>query len=180
MDKLPRTQTISVRLDPKLRYLSEIAARRQRRTISSFVEWSIEYSLNHFFLTDSDGNTNSVGDLAGRLWDISPADRFVKLALHYPDLLTHDEEMLWRLIQENGFLWRGSFVENKFTWKVKEGGINLDRLRQYWETFNKVAHGEAPESELPTWAKTKYVPHEAPDWTNEPPDPEDDLDDIPD
>src|SRR6516165_4850387 len=40
--KLVRSETVTVRLDPKLRYLGEIAARKQRRTVSSFIEWAIE------------------------------------------------------------------------------------------------------------------------------------------
>ena len=38
--KLNRTETVTIRLDPKLRYLTELAARKQRRTVSSFIEWA--------------------------------------------------------------------------------------------------------------------------------------------
>src|SRR5271167_73280 len=93
--KLPRTQTVSVRLDPKLRHLCEIAARRQRRTISSFIEWALEHSLDDVALTNAQGNTHKLGQVAAQLWDVEPADRFAKLALHYPDLLTHHEEIVW-------------------------------------------------------------------------------------
>ena len=34
--KLARSETVTVRLDPKLRYLAELAARIQRRSVSSF------------------------------------------------------------------------------------------------------------------------------------------------
>ena len=33
--KLSRSETVTVRLDPKLRYLAELAARIHRRTLSS-------------------------------------------------------------------------------------------------------------------------------------------------
>ena len=36
--KLSRSETVTVRLDPKLRYLAELGARSQRRTVSSFIE----------------------------------------------------------------------------------------------------------------------------------------------
>ena len=39
--KLSRSETVTVRLDPKLRYLAELAARLHRRTLSSYVEWAI-------------------------------------------------------------------------------------------------------------------------------------------
>ncbi|MDR2330278.1 MAG: hypothetical protein LBE58_11805, partial [Comamonas sp.] len=83
--KLSRSETVTVRLDPKLRYLAELAARRQRRTVSSYVEWAIEDSLKHISL-----NVNSSGVLAEEaeaLWDVDEADRFARLALRHPDLL---------------------------------------------------------------------------------------------
>ena len=43
--KLARSETVTVRLAPKLRYLAELAARKQRRTLSSFIEWAIEETL---------------------------------------------------------------------------------------------------------------------------------------
>ena len=44
--KLARTETVTVRLDPKLRYLAELAARVHRRTLSSYIEWAIKESLD--------------------------------------------------------------------------------------------------------------------------------------
>jgi hypothetical protein len=43
--KLFRTELVSVRIDPKLRFAVELAARKQRRTASSFVEWAIEEAI---------------------------------------------------------------------------------------------------------------------------------------
>jgi hypothetical protein len=40
--KLSRSETVTVRLDPKLRYLAELAARLHRRTLSSYIEWAIK------------------------------------------------------------------------------------------------------------------------------------------
>lgn len=164
-NRLPRTQTVSVRLDPKLRYLSEVAARRQRRTISSFIEWALETTLNTFYLVDTKGSSNSIGQMASKLWDVEPSDRFAKLALHYPDLLNHHEEIVWKLIQENGYFWGGGYsaVSREFKWdSTDESKLIFDRLREYWETVNQVARGEVPKSKLPTWQK--YI---RPEPTNE-------------
>ncbi len=43
--KRGRVHGLTVRLDPRLRYLADIAARKQRRTLASFIEWAIEQSL---------------------------------------------------------------------------------------------------------------------------------------
>jgi hypothetical protein len=110
------------------------------------------------------------------LWDVEPADRFVKLALRYPDLLTHHEEIVWKLISENGFLWRGSYQGpmRRWTWVVREESLNFERLRQYWEIFNMVAQGEADKAALPSWHKEKPMAGPSLDpMMDEPPEDDD-------
>src|ERR1700746_2572776 len=85
--KLQRSETVTLRLDPKLRYLTELAARKQRRTVSSFIEWAIEQALSDVELDDKRHLT--VAHETGQLWDPDEADRLVKLGLLYPDLLTY-------------------------------------------------------------------------------------------
>lgn len=157
--KLSRSETVTVRLDPKLRYLAELAALKQRRTVSSFIEWAIEDSLQRVYLKESEyggGRETTVADAAANLWDVDDADRFAKLALSYPDLLTHEEQKRWKLIRENGYLWRGSYnADNEWTWRVYEGSMCFDRLRKYWEQFCAVARGDASLDTLPTWTDNK-------------------------
>ena len=87
--KLQRSETVTIRLDPKLRYLAELAARRQRRTVSSFVEWAIEHALSDVILEGGTHEEMSVDLAAFFLWEPHEADRFAKLALYYPHLLTY-------------------------------------------------------------------------------------------
>lgn len=152
--KLTRSETVTVRLDPKLRYLAELAARKQRRTLSSFIEWAIEDSLNRVYPREGNGNyQTSLADEAGYLWDVDDSDRFAKLALRYPDMLTHDEQVVWKLIRENGYLWRGNYSTGEWSWQVEERSLVFERLRENWEQFCAVAKGEADRSTLPTWPK---------------------------
>jgi hypothetical protein len=155
--KLSRSETVTVRLDPKLRYLAELAARLHRRTLSSYVEWAIEASLdNNVLKPDFNGRGPSIKDDAEYLWDVDDADRFAKLALRYPSLLTHEEQVRWKLIRENGCLWKGSYSPPRWewTWRVEEDSFIFPRLRQHWATFCAVAEGNADQDQLPTWAKT--------------------------
>jgi hypothetical protein len=103
--KLSRSEVVTVRLDPKLRYLAELAARKQRRTLSSYIEWAIEDSLKSVLLyqgTGYGGDDNvSVAEEAVRLWNVDDAERFLRLAIHYPDLLTHQEQEVWKLVQDS-------------------------------------------------------------------------------
>lgn len=43
--KLSRSEVVSIRLDPRLRFGAEMAAAKCRRTLSSFTEWAIEEAL---------------------------------------------------------------------------------------------------------------------------------------
>src|ERR1700737_4474950 len=150
--KLSRSETVTVRLDPKLRYLAELSARKQRRTLSSYIEWAIEDSLNHTVL-DVNRQQFSVADEIEALWDVDEADRFAKLALRHPDLLTHEEQVLWKLIRENGFLWRGRYsaADNEWTWTVKEESLVFNHLREHWTTFVSVAETGSGHEKLPSW-----------------------------
>ncbi len=105
---MSRSETVSVRLDPKLRYLAELAARKQRRTLSSYIEWAVEESLRDVILhvgTGYNGDENlSVSDESRRLWDVDESERFIKLAIAYPDLLTHEEQERWKMVGDSGLL----------------------------------------------------------------------------
>lgn len=161
--KLSRSETVTVRLDPKLRYLAELAARKQRRTLSSYIEWALEDSLKSTVLAqDFRGNGTTVADEASNLWDVDEADRFAKLALRYPYLLTHDEQVRWKLICEFGKVWLGRYAgpegKKRWTWQVDEESLRFDALREAWPILNNVAAGLAEKSELPGWLEYEPQP----------------------
>jgi hypothetical protein len=154
--KLIRSETVTVRLDAKLRYLAELAARKQRRTVSSFIEWTIEETLKSIYLSDYEGDDAvSLAQEANELWDVDEPDRLVKLALRRPAMLTHEEQIIWKLIKENGFFWRGNYNTGEWAWKIQESSFKFERLREHWVTFRAVARGEIDKIMLPKWAKQK-------------------------
>jgi len=159
-----RTVVVGVRLEPKLRYLAEIAARKHRRSLNSFIEWAIEDSLNRVYLYESAGfnGQRTVADEAADLWDVDDPDRFAKLAVRYPDMLTHEEQVLWKLIRENGYLWRGKHhqVTGEWTWKTEEDSLIFERLRDTWSTFTAVAKGAADKEVLPGWQRKEPAPED--------------------
>lgn len=159
--KLNRSETVTMRLDPKLRYLTELAARKQRRTVSSFIEWAIEHSLKDIILYEDynypgDPNKITLSQEAQTLWDTDESDRIAKLALTYPELLTYDEQIVWKVIKECGYLWKGKFDKQGYwTWELKPESLIFSRLRESWDIFKQVANGEADKSELPSWDEYK-------------------------
>jgi hypothetical protein len=149
---LSRSEVVTVRLDPKLRYLAELAARKQRRTVSSLIEWAVENGLDSVRLSTADDGP-TIWKEADSLWDVDEADRFVKLALRYPELLTHEEQILWKLIRDFGFVWRGTYNrDDEWQWTPDERSVLIERIRTHWDTFKAISGGDAEaKTKLPTW-----------------------------
>jgi len=96
--RLNRTEVVTLRLDPKLRYITDLAARSQRRTTSGFIEWAIEIALKEVgVFSKSSTDTVSMADIKDDLWDVDKADRFLKLATGFPNLLNHYEQVVWKV-----------------------------------------------------------------------------------
>jgi hypothetical protein len=136
-----------VRLDPKLRYLAELAARLHRRTLSSYIEWAIKASLDTETVRPTNlpglhASDHTIGSEAEYLWDVDGADRFAKLALRYPHLLTHDEQVLWKLIRETVVLWRTGFPGDA------DRQLDFEKLRRNWEAVKKAAAGGKSGADL--------------------------------
>ena len=156
--KLSRSETVTVRLDPKLRYLAELAARKQRRTVSSFIEWAIEESLYREVLSDSK-NAKSIMGEATDLWDVDEADRFAKLACIHPDLMTHDEQIIWKLVKECRYLWSGKNNDDgERSGNVMNPSLIIERLRENWDLIKDVAAGNKDKDALPTTPMKKSTP----------------------
>jgi len=148
--KLARTQTVTVRFDPKLRYLAELAARKQRRTVSSYIEWAVEESLGKVYLHEGSGYNNdhgsTIADEASRLWEVDGSERFVRLALFYPELLTHEEQLIWRAIKDHGMLSKVNLIDlnndgPSTTFRLMEDE-HLPFIQKHWLKFVAKAKGE--------------------------------------
>jgi hypothetical protein len=144
--KLSRSEIVTVRLDPKLRFAAELAARKQRRTLSSFIEWAIDEATDRIEVTPpTSGHPGfTVLDALERIWDVEEADRMVNLALMYPQLLTFEEEKVWKLVCECQHFWVGGVVPDMYATAINHVKSQLckDRLRNQWENLHKIIEGE--------------------------------------
>ncbi|MDD0814258.1 Arc family DNA-binding protein [Curvibacter sp. HBC28] len=104
----PGPDAVSVHLDPKLRYLAEIAARKNRRTLASHIEWAVEISLREVVIYAGSGyngdHSISVAERANDLWDVDESERFIKLAIRHPELLTLEEQERWKMLSDADLL----------------------------------------------------------------------------
>jgi hypothetical protein len=151
--KMRRTETIGFRLEPKLRFAAELAARKQRRSLSSFIEWAVEEAVKNVNLGRNERNhfEETAYDAMQSAWDVDEADRFIKLSSSFSYLLTHDEEVLAKLITSSGWFWKGKYDnEGKWSWRTDPSrDLIWERLREKWKTLQKIANGELPEDKIP-------------------------------
>jgi hypothetical protein len=66
--------------------------------------------------------------------------------MRYPQMLTHDEQVLWKLVRERKYLWLRNIDGY---WQFEESYLIFARLREHWSNFKKVAEGDLPQSILP-------------------------------
>jgi predicted transcriptional regulator len=143
---LTRSQVVTVRLDPKLKFAAELAAKKQRRTISSFIEWAVEQAIERVEITagDMSNRGETIIDALARTWDVEEPDRIVKLAVYYPQLLSYEEEQIWKLISECAHFWVGGVKPKAGNPDDLISGLYFDRVRARWETLNDVITGDYP------------------------------------
>lgn len=151
--KLGRTETVSIRLDPRLNYLCELAARSQRRTKSSFIEATLAEQIqtqviNKWRNADS-FEPDTFGERADILWHVRESQRLVSLGIIAPELLTFEEQHIWSVIEENGYFWLGRWEKQKWKYNVDLEKIIRERVDEYWEDILAVAAGEKDLNVLP-------------------------------
>ncbi|MBT5943900.1 MAG: hypothetical protein HOK98_15380 [Rhodospirillaceae bacterium] len=147
--RLNRSETVTVRLDPRLNYLCELAARTQRRTKSSFIETAIAEAL----LTAEpspfrrNGSPKTIGSCADQLWHVHDHQRLARLAGQFPHLLTIDEQEIWALICDLGHLWSGHWEqdgsEEVWRWETRPwDNLQMNLLHEFWLEIVATAGGD--------------------------------------
>lgn len=144
--KLARTEVVQIRLDPRLKFTAELSARRQRRTLSSFIEWAVQEAVSQVVLDYQ--TKEKISAVVEKVWDVDGADRFVKLASKYPDLLTFEEEKLWKAICTLPLWVLESDEKRGLDIKSEPEKFNLVVLRRAFGDYKAFAKGEYPETEF--------------------------------
>lgn len=157
--RLGRTETVSIRLDPRLNYLCELAARSQRRTKSSFIEATIAEKIDTMPFRNwaDDSDPVSIGDRASYLWHVRESYRLCSLALIAPHLLTFEEQETWEVIRETGYFWLGRWTGETWNWSCDETSLIRERVDEVWETILAVAAGDKDRDSLPKLVKKTAV-----------------------
>ncbi|HHF0608842.1 TPA: hypothetical protein ACPH4Z_002200 [Pseudomonas aeruginosa] len=136
------TVSVSLRVDPSIKYAIDIAARVQKRTVTGVVEWSVEKALttvqmpvdfmvlNEQLTPEMPEPQSVIEAVKERLWSPDEAIRLVRLAFEYPSLLTFEEGLIWESIRLSPPFWR--FTPRVITEASPWKNARLDVLLKYW------------------------------------------------
>lgn len=104
--RLVKTEAVQVRFDPILRMAADLAAGKERRTISSFTEMAIDRLVNVVQVARDDaGQALTAYQVANECWCEDARITLQVLATRYPDLLTIRERKIvqaWRYLEAVG------------------------------------------------------------------------------
>lgn len=131
-----KTEALTLRLDPKVRFLIDLLARQKRQSITGVIESAIETYASNFLIeadlwSEEDGEekqqTVSMYRLSKELYSTDDSWRFMMLVWHCPRLLSYEELRLKETIYKSEFLWD----EYPHSTSAVDD-IDTDLLREHW------------------------------------------------
>ena len=150
--KQPRKELTSLRLEPQVKYLAEIASRVQRRSLTNFIEWVLEESIKNMTLRDDPYDDRTLGDLSFLLWDINESERLTHTPYKFINfnefaIIIDTSGYQIELPDEAGF---------KGIHKLELQHFNTEKINDCWENILQIANGNKDkwEGEIYRWAPT--------------------------
>lgn len=143
----------------KIRFSVDFISRVQRRTISNYIEHCLAEAIDR-----EQYEGRAVNDVMAEIWDVDETERFINLCLALPNVLTYEEEVLWKLIRENGYFWEKP-VNGSLSMNNKKS-VRMQRVKDYWQILLNVSKNNIPASYLPTSPDGKANPEQTPDLSD--------------
>jgi hypothetical protein len=103
------TISVSLRIDPKVKYAIDLLAREQKRTITGVVEWSVMQAIRAHKMPGYVGNDDealSLYDFLEMAWSPIESHRIVALGTYMESLLTFEESCLYKVVQSTPALYK--------------------------------------------------------------------------
>lgn len=181
--KHSKSEVVSIRMNPRIRFGLELMARQQRRSLTGVIEWLIDQALQ-----DEDGclmRNRCKGlilrqptNLLDEVWDPDESERFVRLAIFAPQLLTYEEESLWKELKSNYEMWfknadwrevqkevqhqkdntdDPNFDEVHNTWILISDAFKFKFLKEVWPECKEYLNGQLMDKELFVKIKKAYT-----------------------
>lgn len=127
-----KTEGLTIRMNPQVKFALELMARKQHRTLTLVVEWALQQAIAD--------PQQGLGDLLDKVWDPLEADRFIKMALNCPELLTYEEQLVWKVIREEAYFCNGKDCKGLY-----------ESVRKQWDVLEQVLDGSKQIDALGYW-----------------------------
>lgn len=146
-----KTETLSLRIDPKTRYGLEMLSRLQRRSATGVVEWTLTNAFASESLRDVEGHGSSLADAMDTLWQPDEPSRLLAMAFFYPALLTYEEERMFAVMTATLALWTNEH------WKkgMKFQTFNFGGARKCWDRLKPLLQEAASKPTVQPLASTQ-------------------------
>ena len=120
--KSPTSVTLSLRLDPRSKYLIDLLGREQKRGLTAVIERSVERAAADTFLMSEGGEGISFLAMVDQIWSTDEPTRLCNLARLRADLLTVDEMRIWETVKISPGFWQ-------------EGRLQLGLVQAHWDAL---------------------------------------------
>jgi len=134
-----KTETLTLRLDPKVKFMIELVSRIRRQSITGVIEAAIEEiagDLGAPFHYKGETNNWDLSSAVAEVWSTDESERFINFCYHLPNLLTFEEQRIWETIKASPFFLANDATAMETFWEVERIG-HLDRgsISQFWENL---------------------------------------------
>jgi hypothetical protein len=133
----PRTNVITLRVTPKVRFGLELLAHERSETLTQVVTWAVEsmFGTEHIGLLRYAAGESRATRVLDRVWSPDEHERVVRLGVYFPELMSDRQTYLWTRVLENGRYWAGG----KPPRKPALDKVNWPALAKDWAELTRAA-----------------------------------------
>ena len=132
-----KTETFSIRLDPQTRYLAELAARSQGRSLANFIQKTVEDTLENTVIQRYAKPGQRVKarsrEFIDMTWAVDEPERLVKLALTYKELMTFEEQVLYNRLVE-------AYLKKDANTPRTQADFDWSKIREDWAKLKELTN----------------------------------------
>ena len=137
-----KTSSVSVRMDPVIRWQLELLSRIERRSMSAVIEDAIEGRAKS---TPADGHgefSETIAQLGAASYSPNDLERLIRLAMREPSLLTYEEVRQWDVIKKTPELWKDEAFDDR---RFNDSDFLWHRLNRHLSTLQILVQEAASE-----------------------------------
>jgi hypothetical protein len=124
-----KTDALSIRIDPRMKYGLELLARHQRRAVTGVVEWTLSEAFKSETIAAPQGVTINFDQIVRLTWSENEIERVLALYFNFPTLLSYEESRVVNTLLRTYDLWRDLDSSKLSNFKAHEVLPHWEKLR---------------------------------------------------